>query len=110
MEIIAHRINKIQELKNLSTSCGAEIDLRSIGNKLILQHDAYKSGDDFEDWLSNYHHGTLILDIKEERLEHQVLDLIHKYNIKDYFFLDCSFPMIYKLSSEGENNIAVRFS
>ena len=110
MEIIAHRINTIQELKALSTSCGAEIDLQSIGSRLILQHDAYKSGDEFEAWLSNYHHGTLILDIKEERLEHQVLDLIHKYNVKNYFFLDCSFPMIYKLSSEGENNIAIRFS
>jgi NDP-sugar pyrophosphorylase family protein len=39
-----------------------------------------------------------------------VLELIKKHNIKDYFFLDSSFPMIYKLSNEGEKNIAIRFS
>ena len=110
MEIIAHRINTIQELLSTPLSYGVEVDIRSIGNRLILQHEAYIDGIDFEEWLSNYHHGTLILDIKEERLEHRCLELLSKYNIKDYFFLDCSFPMIYKLSSEGERNIAIRFS
>lgn len=110
MEIIAHRINTIQELLSTPLSYGTEIDIRSIGDRLILQHEAYSDGVDFKKWLSNYHHGTLILDIKEERLEHRCLELIHKYNIKNYFFLDCSFPMIYKLSSEGERNIAIRFS
>lgn len=110
MEIIAHRINTIKELLSTPLNYGVEIDIRSIGDRLILQHEAYSDGVDFEEWLSNYHHGTLILDIKEERLEHRCLELIHKYNIKNYFFLDCSFPMIYKLSSEGERNIAIRFS
>lgn len=110
MEIIAHRINCVLCLKNVPTNYGAEIDIRSIGDRLILQHEAYSDGVDFKEWLSNYNHGTLILDIKEERLECRCLELIHKYNIKNYFFLDCSFPMIYKLSSEGEHNIAIRFS
>ena len=110
MEIIAHRVNSISGLIGLKSNYGAEIDIRSIGNRLILQHEAYADGVDFEKWLSNYHHGTLILNIKEERLEYKCLELIHKYNVKDYFFLDCSFPMIYKLSSEGEHNIAIRFS
>ena len=110
MEIIAHRINKTSTLQSLPYSYGAEIDIRSNGDDLILQHDAFEYGDYFDSWLSSYHHGTLILDMKEERLEHKCLELVRRFNIKNYFFLDCSFPMIYKLSSEGEHNIAIRFS
>ena len=36
--------------------------------------------------------------------------LLKKYKIKKYFFLDCSFPMIYSLSKKFEKNIALRFS
>ena len=36
--------------------------------------------------------------------------LLKKYNIKNYFFLDSSFPMINLLSSSGEKKIALRFS
>ena len=55
-------------------------------------------------------HGTMILNIKSERIEHRVLELIQKYEIKNYFFLDSSFPMIYLLSKNGESNIALRYS
>ena len=65
MEIIAHRVNSISGLIGLKSNYGAEIDIRSIGNRLILQHEACTDGVDFEKWLSNYHHGTLILNIKE---------------------------------------------
>ena len=110
MEIIAHRINTLDGLLGLPESYGAEIDIRSLDERLILQHDAYKTGESFSIWLLHYHHGTLILDMKEERLEHKCLELVRRCWIKNYFFLDCSFPMIYKLSSEGEHNIAIRFS
>ena len=52
----------------------------------------------------------MILNIKSERIEYKVLNLLQKYNINNYFFLDSSFPMIYQLSEEGEKNIAVRYS
>lgn len=110
MEFISHRINTINELINLHTDSGVEIDLRDNGDRLILAHDPFKDGEDFEDYLKHYHHGTMILNIKSERIEHRVLELLRKYKIKDYFFLDSSFPMIYLLSKEGENNVALRFS
>ena len=110
MEFISHRINTIDELRNVHTDCGVEIDLRDNGDRLILAHDPFQDGEDFEDYLKHYHHGTMILNIKSERIEHRVLELLRKYKIKDYFFLDSSFPMIYLLSKEGENNIALRFS
>ena len=52
----------------------------------------------------------MILNIKSERIEHKVLELIEQYAIKRYFFLDSSFPMIHLLSNAGESNIAIRFS
>ena len=110
MEYIAHRINTIEELKNIPREYGVELDLRDFGDRLILQHDPFKNGEDFEEYLKHYNHGTMILNIKSERIEHKVLELIKKYNIKKYFFLDSSFPMIYLLSKDNEKNIALRFS
>jgi hypothetical protein len=52
----------------------------------------------------------MILNIKSERIEYNVLKLLKKYKINKYFFLDCSFPMINSLSNSGEKNIALRFS
>ena len=107
---IAHRINTISELKKIPKEYGVEIDIRDWGNELILQHDPYKKGERLEDFLKHYHHKLLILNIKSERIEHKVLELIKKYSIEKYFFLDSSFPMIYLLSKDGEKNIALRFS
>lgn len=110
MKFIAHRINSIEELKLLPPDLGVELDLRDYGERLIVQHDPFKIGEDFEEYLEYYRHGIMILNIKSERIEHKVLELIQKYNVKEYFFLDCSFPMIYLLSSQGEKNIALRYS
>lgn len=110
MEYIAHRINTVKELESLPSEYGVELDLRDSGSRLILQHDPFSDGEDFEDYLKIYRHGTMILNIKSERIEWRVLELLNKYNIRDYFFLDSSFPMIISLSNSGEKNIAVRFS
>lgn len=110
MEFIAHRINTIEELKQIPTEYGVELDLRDFRDRLILQHDPFTQGEDFEEYLKYYNHGTMILNIKSERIEYKVLELIQKYGVKKYFFLDSSFPMIYQLSKIGEKNIALRFS
>ena len=111
MEFIAHRINNIDELKELSLEYGVELDLRDdLNGNLYMQHDPFIEGVNFEEYIKEYKHGTMILNIKSERIEHKVLELISKYNITKYFFLDSSFPMIKLLSDMGERNIAIRFS
>mgnify|MGYP001452151368 CR=1 FL=1 len=110
IEFIAHRINTLNELKQIPNQYGVEIDLRDFKNKIILSHDPYIDGEDFESFLKNYNHGTLILNIKSERIELEILELLKKYQLENYFFLDSSFPMIHQLSSIGEQNIAIRFS
>lgn len=110
MEYIAHRINTIEELIKVPSQYGVELDLRDYQNQIIIQHDPFCGGEIFEEYLKHYHHQTMILNIKSEGIERRVLKLIHKYQIKKYFLLDCSFPMIFSLSQEGEKNIALRFS
>jgi len=111
MIYVAHRINTVEQLKKVPQEYGVEIDLRDKGDGLILQHDPFGDGERFEEYLQAYNHKLLILNIKSERIEFRVLELLRKYNIKNYFFLDSSFPMIYQLcKTQGEHNIAVRFS
>jgi hypothetical protein len=112
-QFICHRINTIDELKNIDIQFGIELDLRDDHktSKIILSHDPFLDGEYFEDYLKNYNNNTLILNIKSERIEIECLKLIQKYNIKKYFFLDSSFPMIYLLNKDYKNNnIACRFS
>lgn len=111
MELIAHRINTVEELKALPVQYGVELDLRDdLNGRIYIQHNPFEPGEDFEDYLKEYHHGTMILNIKSERIEHKALEMIANHDVKDYFFLDSSFPMIKLLSDMGEHKIALRFS
>jgi hypothetical protein len=110
MMFIAHRINTVEELRNVPVEYGVEIDLRDRGDRLILQHEPFTDGEDFEEYLRHYRHGLMILNIKSERIEMRVLALVRKYNIKKYFFLDSSFPMIVHLAKHNVRRVAVRFS
>ena len=111
MEFIAHRINKKEELEKVSREYGVEIDVRdNIDGTIYINHDPFVLGENFENYLKEYNHGTMILNIKSERIELKILELLKKYNIKNYFFLDSSFPMIKLLSDKGEKNIALRYS
>ena len=106
-----HRINTIKELKEISIEYGIEIDLRdNVNGEIHLAHDPFILGELFEEYLKHYHHSFIILNIKSERIEWKVLEILKKYNIKNYFFLDSSFPMIHQMISKGENNIVLRFS
>ncbi len=111
MNFIAHRVNTVEELRKLPTEYGVELDLRDdLNGRIYIQHNPFEVGEDFEEYLKEYHHGTMILNIKSERIELKILELLSKYNVKSYFFLDSSFPMIWLLSNQGEKNIALRIS
>ncbi|MBO8240541.1 hypothetical protein HA152_07470 [Prochlorococcus marinus XMU1412] len=110
MEIIAHRRNQINQLLETPTKYGVEVDIRSNQDKLVVSHDPFSNYVDFEEWISFYKHGTLILNIKEEGLENKLLDLMSKFSINNFFFLDQSFPFLIKTIKKGEKRTAVRFS
>ena len=110
MEVIIHRVNTVKKLINIPNYFGTEIDIRTQGSKIILNHDPYKKGENFEDFLSEYNHGTLILNIKEDGIEDEVLSKVKKAKIKSFFLLDVEFPYIYKSIKKKQKNISIRFS
>ncbi|GAA3957797.1 hypothetical protein [Allohahella marinimesophila] len=110
VEFIAHRINQRAELANVSKNFGVELDLRDCEKMLHLSHDPFTIGESFDEYARAYDHGTMILNIKSERIELRAIELIKRHKIQKYFFLDSSFPMLKLLSDLGENNLAVRFS
>ena len=59
MEFIIHRINKIKDLRFIPNEFGTEIDIRSSGSNLILNHEPFAKGDNFLNYLENYKHKTL---------------------------------------------------
>jgi len=111
-EFICHRINTEEELRNIPTIFGVELDLRDGDYKqLHLQHDPYFRGECFESYLKSYNHKTMILNIKSERIEPLCIEFMEKYSIQSYFFLDTNLPMIHLLNTKhNNNNIACRFS
>jgi len=110
MKLIAHRRNTLNELLASPTKYGVEVDIRSYGDKLVIDHDPFIEGEPFDIWADNYRHGTLILNVKEEGLEARLIELMRLKGIKDYFFLDQSFPFLIKWSRVGERRCAVRVS
>ena len=111
MNFICHRVNKVTELGQILPEYGVEIDLRDdLTGRVYIAHNPFEAGHDFEEYLKQYHHGMMILNVKSERIEHEVIRLLQKYDINDYFFLDSTFPMIFLLSNMGEKKIALRFS
>ena len=110
MKLIAHRRNTLAELRATPIEYGVEVDIRSIGERLIIHHDPFVDGEDFIAWLAHYRHGTLILNVKEEGLEQRLLNLMAEQGIGDFFFLDQSFPFLIKTARQGERRCAVRVS
>ena len=108
--IIAHRINTIELLKSTPVYFGVELDLHAYGERLIVHHDAFSDGLDFERWLDHYRHAFVILNIKEEGIETRVRDLVVERGIVDFMLLDLSFPALMKMTAVGEKRVAVRVS
>jgi hypothetical protein len=110
MIIVSHRRNTAEQLRDTAPDLGVEVDIRSFGTRLILHHDAFVDGEDFETWLTAYRHRLLILNVKEEGLEDRLIALMDAHGIEDYFFLDQSFPFLIRTARRGESRCAVRMS
>jgi hypothetical protein len=108
--IFIHRVNTLDKLSKIPQRYGIEIDIRASGEKLILNHEPFQWGEDFETFLEKYNHNGIILNIKEAGIENKTIELIKKFNIKNYFLLDVEFPYIYRAAREWVKDIAMRYS
>ncbi|HRH26079.1 MAG TPA: hypothetical protein PLF31_01250 [Candidatus Paceibacterota bacterium] len=110
MQVIIHRVNKIEQLAKIPTHYGVEIDIRGFGDKLVLTHEPFEDGDELEEYLKGYKHAFVIFNIKEAGIEKRVIDLAKKYKIKNYFLLDVEPYWIHHATTDGFKNIAIRYS
>ena len=108
--VIHHRRNSTEQLRNTSTEWGVEVDVRTYYGKVVVQHDPFMDGEDFDSWLKQYAHKLLVVNTKEEGLESQLLRILESNNVKEFFFLDQSFPFLVKTGQSGESRCAVRVS
>ena len=110
MNLIHHRINISSDLDKFKNRFGVEIDLRYKNNKIILHHDPFSDGEIFEEFLKKFNLRFIILNIKSEGIEEEVMRLVKKYKVPNYFFLDSSIPFMIKYIKKGWSNFAVRYS
>lgn len=108
MILIKHRVNKIKDLKKLDRVYGVEIDIRSKGKKLYLHHDPYVRGESFTTWLKYYNHKIIVLNVKEEGLESQIIEILKKNKINNFFFHDQTFSTL--LKNMNNTKVSIRFS
>jgi len=108
--IVSHRINTKKELIKLKNQYGVEIDLRTYGKDIVVNHDPFYKSIKFSTWLKFYNHKLLIANIKEEGIEKEVIKLIKKNSIVDYFLLDVTIPQILNLNKIKILDIGLRIS
>lgn len=109
--IYKHRVNTIKELCLLPKQYGAEVDIRSNGKELIVDHDPFSDmNTPFNEWILHYNHNGLIVNVKEEGLEDYIESILEENAINDYFYLDQSFPQVYKMSKAGNRHCSLRIS
>lgn len=116
MQIIIHRINKIDQLKKIPQKYGVEIDVRGYGEKMLLSHDPIDDPTKYEElkrYLKKFNHSFIVFNVKEAGYEQKIINLAEQYNISKnkYFLLDVEFPYLYKATrKEGIREIAIRYS
>lgn len=110
MVLIEHRVNDPHALKDIPADHGLEIDLRDYDGSIRLVHDALQTGPEFEELLKQYRHALLVLNLKCDGIEKGVLELLKKYQIENFFFLDLAPPQAIRLIRQGETRWAVRVS
>ena len=107
--IFLHRQND-PEFLTFTNVDGLELDVRSIGDELILTHDRIRNelasiyapevlflkDKEIIEALKPY---TIIVNVKESGLEEQISELFDDNNIK-YYFLDSQIPDIIRLSKQ----------
>jgi hypothetical protein len=108
--ICAHRVNTAEGLAHVDPAYGVEIDVHADGDRLVLVHDPFATGERFEDWLEAYRHAFIVLNTKEEGLEERISAVLAERRIEHWAFLDQSFPFLVKTLRRGESRCMVRIS
>lgn len=108
--LVAHRINTLDQLEELSETMPIEFDVRDSNGQCIVEHDPFKPGVPLDIFLDKCKKRFLIVNIKSEGIEQSVFDMLRMRKMESFFMLDCTIPVVYKFTLQGERRFAVRLS
>jgi hypothetical protein len=108
MIIIKHRVNNSKDLKKLNPEYAVEVDLRSNNNNIYLHHDPFKKGELFSKWIKKFNHKLIVLNVKEEGLENNILKILKKNKVQNFFFHDQTFSSL--LKNMSKTKVSIRYS
>jgi hypothetical protein len=109
---ICHRVNSLSEyiVKDFK---GIEFDIRDSNGLILVTHDPFTTGMELESFvirLPKVDDFLYIVNVKSEGIEEKAREILERNEIKNFFFLDSSFPTIVKMSKDGEKRFAIRAS
>jgi len=107
---IVHRVNTAAHLRHIPPEWGVEVDLRDSGRHVVLNHEPFKGGERLEEYLRQFRHRFIILNIKSEGIEQAVIQAVTRHQIRHYFLLDVTIPKLVALGRRGVPHLAVRYS
>lgn len=85
MRIVKHRVNTIEGLISTPESFGVEIDIRTKNSQLVLEHDPFSTSKvKLKDWLEFYNHSLLVVNVKEDGLENEILEITRHFGITNF--------------------------
>ena len=82
---IIHRVNNQENLETIPKDYGIEIDVRLNNNNLILSHEPSSFGENLSEYLKKYDHNLLVVNIKEDGIENDVIDILKIWNQKIFY-------------------------
>ncbi len=107
---IVHRVNTVAHLRRIPPAWGVEVDLRDSGRHLVLNHEPLKGGERLEEYLRQFRHRFIILNIKSEGIEQAVIRAVQRRRIRHYCLLDVTIPKLVALGRQGVQHLAARYS
>ena len=107
---IAHRILTLEDYYKLPKEVGLEFDLHAYGDQLVVSHDAFCNGIEFNEYISKIKDRFLAINIKEEGIEERVFEILSKAGSKKFFLFDVSVPQIFRLGKLYSKHFAFRLS
>ena len=114
MKVLGHRINYLDataENEIFSRCDGIEFDIRDNNGEIIVQHDPFKDGQPFQEFVTFCAPNKFyIVNVKSEGIEEKAIEIMTGAGLNDFFLLDCSIPSIVRLGRRGERRIAARYS
>lgn len=112
IKFICHRVNSTSEYP-ATQFAGMEFDVRDSDGLVLVTHDPFTKAIDLESFvirIPKIKEFFYIVNIKSEGIEEKVREILDKYEMSNFVFLDSSFPTIARMSKEGEKRFAIRAS